>query len=676
MFIFRKNERELMRRNNYTEPKFINLQKALIWVFVTMLIVSGTVRGAEQDKSFRILEKPEKWICCQTENFTIFSNAKEKKTKNIGLKLEMFRKTLQLLSGIASLNSPVPTYIFVFKDDKSFEPFIYERSKESAQVIGFFINHSDANYIALNAEHPDLQTIFHEYIHFFVEYNMPALPLWYNEGLAEYYSTMEIDDDKVVVGRVIDNHLAFLWTVGKINLQELYNTEYGALNYENADDAINFYAQSWLFIHYLFHSGNNELLAQVDKFINFTSQGKDPKEAFQTAFSAGDSFYENELLGYSQQKHFKCTMIRSDELHVNEQVDISPLNYDDTLYRLGDLLARTGKGQFDDANKFFAKSVSVNPDFALAYTGLAYLAEKKGERQTALEYCQQAVEKAPLDPFVQYKYGRCLISTQIINHFLRTQEAEAAVKARGAFQVVINNKPELIDAYAGFGETFIYDKSSPATPGIAALQVALKKMPSRMDVATNLLILYGRKGDLKSAHYIYDNIIKPRGNLFDVKTAEEKLLSFKIEQYGKELAHGNRQQALENLKKIQSTVKDKNLQERINNMLAKDDYLYYHDLYLKASRIGDEHDFEQAYKLLNEVIKGCRDSVLVSDSRKHYRRLTLKQHVQWFNEARAFFRENQFAKAKVLLEKIVANPVDQNLAKEAQEFLDFILKNS
>jgi hypothetical protein len=39
-----------------------------------------------------------------------------------------------------------------------------------------------------------------------------AVPLWFNEGLAEYYSTFDVQDGdrKVILGDLVDNHVLYL----------------------------------------------------------------------------------------------------------------------------------------------------------------------------------------------------------------------------------------------------------------------------------------------------------------------------------------------------------------------------------------------------------------------------------------------------------------------------------
>src|SRR5262245_53654297 len=68
-------------------------------------------------------DKSERWITIQTAHFTLFSNASEESTVEIGTELERFRAALTRLASGLEFNSPVPTYVYIFKHDASFHPY-------------------------------------------------------------------------------------------------------------------------------------------------------------------------------------------------------------------------------------------------------------------------------------------------------------------------------------------------------------------------------------------------------------------------------------------------------------------------------------------------------------------------------------------------------------------------
>ena len=90
---------------------------------------------------------------------------------------------------------------------------------------------------------------FHEYVHFIINTNFGKsdVPPWFNEGLAEYYQTFEIEEDqKVKLGLPQGNHLDLLQQTKLIPLGTFFNVSNRALNENAAHSRSIFYAQAWI----------------------------------------------------------------------------------------------------------------------------------------------------------------------------------------------------------------------------------------------------------------------------------------------------------------------------------------------------------------------------------------------------------------------------------------------
>ena len=99
-----------------------------------------------------------------------------------------FREALTLLFSNKVTTTAVPTVVVVFPDDKTFDPFkpVYQGKK--VEIGGLFVPRQDVNYILIGPDRgPDaLRSVFHEYAHLVMSNVAPDLPVWLNEGLAEY----------------------------------------------------------------------------------------------------------------------------------------------------------------------------------------------------------------------------------------------------------------------------------------------------------------------------------------------------------------------------------------------------------------------------------------------------------------------------------------------------------
>jgi len=63
------------------------------------------------------------WTKVQSKNFTLVGNASESDMRKIAFKLEQFRQTLSLILPKASISTPIPTTVVLFKSDESFRQF-------------------------------------------------------------------------------------------------------------------------------------------------------------------------------------------------------------------------------------------------------------------------------------------------------------------------------------------------------------------------------------------------------------------------------------------------------------------------------------------------------------------------------------------------------------------------
>ena len=194
----------------------------------------------------------DNWVSVRSKNFFLVGNASEKEIRQVATRLEQFREVFSRLFTRTNLTSPVPTTVIVFKTDKSYAPF-----KPNPNLAGYFQPGPDVNYITLTTEAREggqspFNIIFHEYTHLLVNNNSGNVPIWFNEGLAEYYSSVTVtDDQKFELGRPISNHVYLLREKKMLPLKTLFQVDHKSPYYNERDKQSVFYAQSWALMHYL-----------------------------------------------------------------------------------------------------------------------------------------------------------------------------------------------------------------------------------------------------------------------------------------------------------------------------------------------------------------------------------------------------------------------------------------
>src|SRR5262245_49431865 len=163
--------------------------------------MSGDAGTASLTKSSLPPEK-EEWIQIETAHFTIFSNAPERRALELGRSLERFRAVLSAFQTDLRIDPPQPYFIYISRNHESFNAYTLRENGKLAEISGLCNPGWDANYIMMSAawnEDPR-PIIYHEFTHQFIGNNLAAVPTWFNEGLAEYYSTFIGDDKRASLG--------------------------------------------------------------------------------------------------------------------------------------------------------------------------------------------------------------------------------------------------------------------------------------------------------------------------------------------------------------------------------------------------------------------------------------------------------------------------------------------
>ena len=89
----------------------------------------------------------------------------------------------------------MPLTIFAFKSDKGYYQSAPLRQGQPISVPGFFVPGEDQNFIVLNLfEEESWRAVAHDFAQMLLNYNYPPVQGWFDEGLAEYFSSIRVDN--------------------------------------------------------------------------------------------------------------------------------------------------------------------------------------------------------------------------------------------------------------------------------------------------------------------------------------------------------------------------------------------------------------------------------------------------------------------------------------------------
>ncbi|MDH3255351.1 MAG: DUF1570 domain-containing protein [Acidobacteriota bacterium] len=511
----------------------------------------------------------EDWKEVRTASFVLRSNASIERTAAIAQTLEVFRAAFSGLAPEMEMSSPVPTRIVAFRDEASFAPFKSGHESGEGRVLGQFLSHPDGNYMTLNAD-PRLLggfgVVLHEYVHFLVAHNFPGVPRWFNEGLAEYYSTFAVESGYAVVGRPVERHLEWLRRHGRLDLTEVLEVRATGAGHAEVE-AGHYYAASWGLVHYLL-SSRSPMSGRLARFLGSAAEPS-PASRFEEIFELRLEDLEQELRGYLLNGRPPAASLPLTEFATAAHVDVVSASPAAVLGDLGGLRVRLGDEI--SAGRLYDLALAYDPDNADAYAGLAHVRDLEQRFEEADVLFAEALARGPLDPRSYLLYGRHLLVR--LEGARRTGDTAAvgrlAVVARDAFQMALDLAPTFGEASALAGYVHLFGDLEPRG-GVAYLERAIDLLPGRVDLYFQLMQLEARGEGLGRARALADGPIRQFGGEEWGMRADEELDRLALLQKADEaLKAGKVEQGIELLERAIAITSDADLRYRLEDNLER-----------------------------------------------------------------------------------------------------------
>jgi len=443
------------------------------------------------------------WVSVRSKNFLLVGNASEKEIKQVATRLEQFREVFIHLFPRMNFTSPVPTTVVVFKSDSSYRPF-----KPTPTTAGYFQPGPDVNYITLTTETHSEQDpfgiIFHEYTHLFVNNNMGNPPVWFNEGLAEYYRTFAItDDQKVELGRPIANHVLLLRQNKLVPLRTLFQVDHNSPYYNEGNKQSIFYAQSWALMHYLI-IGKEGRLEQLSEFLDKLKANVPMEQAFQQSFQMDFEAMEKELRRYIQQDRYNVMHGHFErKLELDTSMETAAVSEAEAQAYLGDLLLHSNR---KDCEAYLQRALALDPSLAMAHASLGMARFREGKTEEARKSLGLAVAANSQNYLTHYYYAYSLSRTSPDDPQMITgYSPDTAAKIRAELQKAISLRPDYPESYNLLAFVSLVT-GTQMDEAITALKHALQVSPGRNDFYYMLAQLYVRTSDYKTARQLLEQV--------------------------------------------------------------------------------------------------------------------------------------------------------------------------
>lgn len=243
------------------------------------------------------------WFQIRSSHFRVVTDLSAKRGFEVARRCEQMRSAFALLMNRATTHDPAPLSILALDGQKEVDEFAGDSDR--GRHAGLFLPGTDESFILLDASGDPWHAVYHEYAHELLNANTStAVQTWFDEGFAEYFSTLEPSTKGTRLGMVPVPELQFLRQNGKLmRLADLIAVRQESQAYnQNGPAQAMFYAESWLLVHYLF---DHQLISRAEPFFSLMASGTSLADASQAEFGMSPMRLEADLLEYAKGERFR-----------------------------------------------------------------------------------------------------------------------------------------------------------------------------------------------------------------------------------------------------------------------------------------------------------------------------------------------------------------------------------
>jgi tetratricopeptide (TPR) repeat protein len=467
-----------------------------------------------------------KWMEVHTAHFSVITDAGDKRGREVALRMEQMRAVFGQLLLKDKLKMPVPVTVIALKSDKQYG--MVAPAKQS-MAGGFYVPGADRVYIVLNLFEADpWRAVAHPLAHYLLNFNYPPAQGWFDEGLAEYFGSIQIGKQVEIGGdpevapewhedvfeeirrdpRAPQSLTQLLSSPVWLSMVDLFSMKHDGSGTREGMHNTLYYAQSWMVVHYLV---NKNKMPEAGTYFDLVLNQKVPVEkAMVQAFDMSPAQMEDAVKEYfkslsglgialdqakkpivdpvnTQQPDHFVLPFDTDEIGMTA----TSVKDEDAKALIGDVMTRVPERR-DQALRDLRQLTADPKDNEAAHRGLAGDDLRQKRFDAAADELEKATELNPQDPWIWYyraalKYQRAQATRQ---------EMRGLANMMQDLRAVADWYPELADAYNMLGMARV--EGGGINSALEAQRQAIALAPRNVEYQFNLGQIYvaGKKWDL------------------------------------------------------------------------------------------------------------------------------------------------------------------------------------
>jgi len=465
------------------------IMRKLLSVFLLVVAATACARA----------ESAPHWVEVRSEHFTVLTDSSEKQGRHIAGQFERMRDMFRQLLPNAPSDAGSPIVVLALKDRKGFqslEPTDY-LAKGQLDLAGYFITNPEKSYILVRldaqGEHP-FAVVYHEYTHFELR-KAEWMPLWMNEGLAEFYQNTDIEDKDVRLGQPSEYDIRYLRENKLLPLTTLIQVDHSSPYYHEEQKGSAFYAESWALTHYIEITDKTKGTHRLQDYAKYLIQGEDSVAAAQHAF--GDlNQLEKALNSYIQQGSFSLFVMKASFTVDESSFKSDPISLDDAnVIRAGVLVANN---RFVEAQALLDSVLHDDPNNTMAHESMGFLCLQQHDDSGARKWFGEAVKLNSQNYLVYYYYA--VLS-------LRSRETGMDDSIESSLRTAIKLGPSFAPSYDALAHFYTIHNTKLDEAYILCLQ-AIQRDPQELNYRYTSAQVRIQQQQYASAVSIFQNALK------------------------------------------------------------------------------------------------------------------------------------------------------------------------
>lgn len=385
----------------------------------------------------------ETWMEVTSPHFRVITDGSVSQGRDVARDFEQMRHVFAVQLNDPEIGAHVPLTILAASDEGTFKMLEPRTWKQTGGNLAGEFHHGWEKQFAsviLSANVQGQVVVLHEYTHSVLHARAHWLPMWLDEGMAEFYGYTRFETARTLVGTP-SQRMGMLHDASLIPVAEMLNPKDQARLLQDQRRANLFYAEAWAMVHYMEFGKDMQGGIKLNAFFAKLQGGEPQATAFSEVFGDTKAF-DDALSQYVRAITFKAGVMPADPKIDSKTFAVRKLTLAEVEYELGSF--QVGAREMQLGRVRIEKALALDPKLAGAHEELAFLLFHEGKDSEAIKEWQQAVE---LDP----ARARSVFALLMTGVPLRDQKPQQLLETQRALQHVLELTPGFAPAHVELG---------------------------------------------------------------------------------------------------------------------------------------------------------------------------------------------------------------------------------